>query len=87
MDAPNQQAPRPQLIEMPTRKTRRKRLSQLMPELRRRIPALFDLGCSAERIGDDLGTSRADVLEELISDLRRKGPQRASNVVGIRRTA
>jgi biotin operon repressor len=57
-----------------------------MPELRRRIPALFDLGCSAERIGDDLGTSRADVLEELISDMRRKPPQRASNV-GIRRTA
>jgi hypothetical protein len=54
---------------------KRKRVRNLMPELRRQIPALFDItGGDYDRVAEDLGVPRADVLAVVLHDTRRKQP-------------
>lgn len=71
---------------------KRKRVRNLMPELRRQIPALFDItGGDYDRVAEDLGVPRADVLAVVLHDTRRKQPGTAPSVGArpfvVRRTA
>lgn len=73
---------------------RRKRVRHLMPELRQRIPVLFDLSKgNAEKVAAELGVPSTDVLAEVLY-VTRKGPGKApearpgiANVLPFRRTA
>lgn len=54
---------------------KRKRVRNLMPELRRQIPALFDITLGDyDRVAEDLGIPRSDVLAVVLHDTRRKQP-------------
>lgn len=69
---------------------RRKRSRDLMEELRRRIPDLFDrTGGSYDRVAEELGVPAADVLAETLADTRKRmGIAHSMGVViPIRRTA
>lgn len=70
---------------------KRKRVRNLMPELRRQIPTLFDLTLGDyDRVAEDLGVPRADVLAVVLLDTRRKQPGTAPAAVRpvlMRRTA
>jgi len=62
---------------------RRKRIAQIMPQLRRQIPGMFDDGMPAERIAEQFSVPKTEVLEDLIRDTRaviRKPPQSARSV-------
>ena len=59
---------------------RRKRVDDLMPELRRQIPGLYEAtGFRSERVADDLGVSRMDVVDEYLR-VCRKGPETATTM-------
>jgi hypothetical protein len=51
----------------------KKRVYHLMPELRRRIPGLFDVsGGQYDRIAEDFGIRPLDVIAETLRDTRRQ---------------
>lgn len=64
---------------------RKKRLSQILPELRERIPGLFDKDVPAERLAEQFSINKTEILEEMIRDTRRalgrKGPHSERFVV------
>lgn len=68
---------------------KRRRISQLHPELRREIPALFDRGMAAERIGEQFALPTLQIIEEVVRDMRmsRRPMALAGNVIPMRRTA
>jgi hypothetical protein len=47
---------------------RKRRLSEVMPELRARIQPLFHRGVSVERIGEDLDVSPVQLLEHVVRE-------------------
>jgi len=51
--------------------TGRKRLRHLLPELRAQVPGLFDR-CPAERVAEQFGVPKFDVLEDVVRDLRQR---------------
>lgn len=59
----------------PVHATKRKRVRNLLPKLMREIPALFDLlQGDYDRVAEDCGVQRADVLAVVLLDTRRKMP-------------
>lgn len=68
----------PQLVETKQKKKgRNKRISQILPQLRNQIPALFDRGIPAERLAEDFDLNKTEILEHLIRDTRNvflRGP-------------
>lgn len=57
---------------------KRKRIDDLMPELRRQVPLLYEAaGFRSERVADNLGVSRVDVVDEYLR-VSRFGPGSAS---------
>jgi hypothetical protein len=57
---------------------RKRRISQILPQLRQQIPMLFDHGMPAERLAEQFDISKAEILEDMIRDTRgmlsRRGP-------------
>lgn len=90
----------PQVVAAQRKSTgRKRRISQILPQLRQQIPTLFDYGMPAERIAEQFDISKTEILEEMVRDTRgllmRKGPGSARSmgaaiglqVVGGRRAA
>jgi hypothetical protein len=90
MNHPEAQRLGPQAVQSAAQTAgRKRRIRQIMPDLRDRIPGLFDADVLAERLAETFSVSKTEILEDMIRDTRRMvmGRARPSGLRIVQRVA